>query len=76
MEIFVIDSNTKLVAICYNEGKPPHLFEIRTDVTLFGLKNQLDQINRQLNKETQGGLMVLIIDIHQLTQSKLCGSAR
>jgi len=30
-------------------GKPPHLFWIRNDVTLSSLKDQLDQINRQLN---------------------------
>ena len=30
-------------------GKPPHLFKIRTDVNLYGLKDHLDQINRQLN---------------------------
>jgi len=49
MENSVIDSNTKLTAAYYNEGKPPHMFRIHTDVTLFGLKDQLDQINRQLN---------------------------
>ncbi len=49
MENFVFDSNTKSAAIYYNGGKPPHLFRIRTDVTLSGLKGQMDQINLQLN---------------------------
>jgi len=49
MEIFVIDPDTKLVAVYYNGGTPSHLFRIGTDVTLFGLKDQLDQINRELN---------------------------
>jgi len=49
MKIYVIDPNTKLVAVYYNKGKTPHLFRIRIDVTLFGLKDQLDQINCQLN---------------------------
>ena len=41
--------NTKLAAVYYNGGTPPHLFRIRYDVTLTGLKYELDQINRQLN---------------------------
>ncbi|AES98255.1 hypothetical protein MTR_5g066290 [Medicago truncatula] len=49
MEFSNFDPNTKLATIYYNEGKPPHLFRIRNDVTLSVLKDQLDQINRQLN---------------------------
>ena len=49
MEFSGFDLNTKLAAVYYNDGKPPHLFRIRNDVTLSGLKDQLDQINRQLN---------------------------
>jgi len=49
MEFPDFDLNTKLAAIYYNGEKPPHLFRIRNDVTLSGLKDQLDQINRQLN---------------------------
>jgi len=53
-ENFVFDPNTKLTIVYYNGGKPPHLFRIRTDHTLSGLKGQLDQINRQLNyRDTQ-----------------------
>ena len=48
------DLNIKLAAVYYNEGKPPHLFRIRNDVTLSGLKDELDQIIRQLNhKDTR-----------------------
>ena len=49
MEFAGFDPNTKLAAVYYNGGKPPHLFMIRNDVTLSGLKDQLDQINCQLN---------------------------
>jgi len=49
MEFLDFDPNTKLTAIYYNGGKPPHLFRIHNDVTLSGLKDQLDQINCQLN---------------------------
>jgi hypothetical protein len=43
------DLNTKPAAVYYNGGRPPHLFRIHYDVTLSGLKDELDQINRQLN---------------------------
>jgi len=49
MELPGFDPNTKLAAVYYNGGTPPHLFRIRNDVTLSGQKNELDQINRQLN---------------------------
>ncbi|AES77293.1 hypothetical protein MTR_7g008890 [Medicago truncatula] len=49
MENYVFDSNTKLPAVYCNGRKPPHLFRIPTDVTLFGLKSQLNQINIELN---------------------------
>jgi len=49
MEFPAFDPNTKLAAFNYNGGKPPHLFRIRNNVTLSGLKDKLDQINRQLN---------------------------
>ena len=49
MEFTGFNPNTKLAAIYYNGGTPPHLFRIRNDVTLSGLKDELDQINRQLN---------------------------
>ena len=46
--------NTKLAAVYYNSGTPPHLFRIRNDVTFSRLKDELDQINRQLNhKDTR-----------------------
>jgi len=49
MEFPGFDPNTKLAAVYYNGRKLPHLFRIRNDVTLSGLKDHLDQINRQLN---------------------------
>jgi len=58
MENSIIDPNTKLAAVYYNGGKPPHLFKIRTDITLSWLKDQLDQINRQLNKFIHSPLFI------------------
>jgi len=49
MEFPGFDPNTKLAAVYYNGGTPPHMFMIRNDVTLSGLKDELDQINRQFN---------------------------
>jgi len=54
MENSVFDLNTKLAAVCYNQGKRPNLFRIPNNVTLFGLKSQLNQINLELNyRDTQ-----------------------
>jgi hypothetical protein len=50
MEFPGFDLNTKLAAVYYNGGTPPHLFSIHDDVSLSGLKDELDQINRQLNR--------------------------
>ena len=50
MEFPGFNPNTKLAAVYYNGGTPPHLFRIRNDVTLSGLKDELDQVNRQLNR--------------------------
>ena len=49
MESPGFDPNTKVAVIYYNGGTPPHLFRIRNDVTLSRLKDELNQINRQLN---------------------------
>ncbi|AES67596.1 hypothetical protein MtrunA17_Chr2g0327941 [Medicago truncatula] len=49
MDTLVIDLNTKIVAIYYNRGKLSYLFRVRNYVTLFGFKDQLNQINRQMN---------------------------
>ena len=46
--LVVIDLNTKLAAVYYNKGKPI-LLRIRVDVTLSGLKDQLNQINCDLH---------------------------
>jgi hypothetical protein len=50
MEFPGFDPNTKLAVVYYNGGTPPHLFRIHDDVTLSGLKDELDQLNRQLNR--------------------------
>jgi len=49
MEFPCFDPNTKLAAVYYNGGISPHLFRICNDITLSGLKDELDQVNRQLN---------------------------
>jgi len=49
MENYVFNSSTKLAVVYYNGGKPPHMFMIRTDVILSGLKGQLNEINLELN---------------------------
>ena len=49
MNTYLVDLNTKLVAIYYNVGKP-NLFRVQVNVTMLDLKDQLDQINRELNQ--------------------------
>ncbi|AES66906.1 hypothetical protein MTR_2g083240 [Medicago truncatula] len=49
MEFYGFDPNTKLATVYYNGGTSPHLFRICNDLTFSGLKDELDQINRQLN---------------------------
>jgi len=49
MEFPCFNLNTKLAVVNYNGGTPPHLFRIRNYITLLGLQDELDQINRQLN---------------------------
>jgi len=52
--LYLIRTPSKLAAVYYNRGKPPHLFRIHTDVTLYGLKGQLNEINLELNhRDTQ-----------------------
>jgi len=48
MDIYLVDPNTMLAAVYFNGGKP-NLFRVMVDVTLVDLKDQLDQINWQLN---------------------------
>ena len=74
MEFSGFDLNTKLAAIYYNGENHPHLLRIRNDVTLSGLKDQLDQINRQLNHRDTRRVVVLNIDVHCPTQPYLFGS--
>jgi len=69
------DPSTKLAAVYYNGGTPPHLFRIRNDVTLSRLKDELDQINRQLNHRDTRRVVVLTIDVYFPTQPDLFVSA-
>jgi len=48
MNIYQVDPNTMLAAVCFNGGKP-NMFRVQINVTLVDLKDQLDQINQQLN---------------------------
>jgi len=58
------------VTVYYNGGTPPNLFKIHNDVTLSGLKDELDQINCQLNhKDTRR-----VVDVEY--QCSLSDSAR
>lgn len=51
MNTYSIDMNTKLPAVYYNREKP-NLLRVYVDVTLYGLKDQLDQIKSpQRNKK-------------------------
>jgi hypothetical protein len=47
MDTSIIDLNTKLIAVYYNKGKPPHMFKVWNDFMLFRLKDQLNQINHK-----------------------------
>jgi len=76
MGIFVIDPNTKLSAVYYNRGKPPHLFRMGTNVTLFGLKEQLDQINRQLNHRDTRRMDSVEYQRPSIESIELSGSSR
>jgi len=54
MEFPGFDPNTKLAAVYYNSGTPPHLFRICNDVSLPGLKDELDQINHRDTRRVVG----------------------
>jgi len=75
LEFPSFDSNTKLAAVYYNGGTPPHLFRIHNDVTLSGLKDELDQINRQLSHRDTRRVVGVDYDVHCLTQPDLFVSA-
>jgi len=48
MNTYLVDMNFKLPTIYYNDGKP-NLFTDHINVSLSGLKDQLDQIKGRLN---------------------------
>lgn len=47
-----IDPNTKLVAVYYNGGKPPHLFRLLNDVMLFELHASLVRFVDEIHKSS------------------------
>jgi len=55
MEFPGFDPNTKLAVVYYNGGTPPYLFRIHNDVTLSGLKDELDKSTVKSTIETRGG---------------------
>jgi len=75
MEFPGFDPNTKLAAVYYNGGIPPHLFRIRNDVTLYGLKYERIKSTVNSTKKTRGGWSVLNTDVHCPTQPDLFTSA-
>jgi len=76
MEFPGFDPNAKLAVVSYNGGKPPHLFMIRNEVTFSRMKDQLDQINRQLNHRDMMRVVGVEYDVHCSTQPDQFGSAR
>jgi len=75
MENSIFNLNTMLAAVYYNGGTSSHLFKIRTDVTLFGLKGHLFKSTANSTKQTHREWTVLSIDFDRPTQSAVCGSA-
>jgi len=49
MDNYPVDPNTMLAEVCFNGGMHNKLFKVRVNVTSKDLKDQLDQINQQLN---------------------------
>jgi hypothetical protein len=49
MNTYLVDLNTKLATIYYNTGKL-NLFRVCVDVMLLDLKDQLYEINHQINQ--------------------------
>jgi len=74
MENSIFDPNTKLTAIYYNGGKPPHLFRIHTDVTSLCIEGSTGSKAANSTTKTHGGWTVLSIDVHRPTQPGVCGS--
>ena len=64
MEFPSFDPNTKLTAVYYNSGTPPHLFRMSW------IKSTVNSTT-----ETQGGWSVLTIDVHCPAQPDLFVSA-
>jgi len=63
---------TDLFSVCIRfNGGNPHLFKVRSiNVTLKGLKDQLNEINQGLNPETQGGWNTFDMNVHRSTREE------
>jgi len=64
MKTYLVDLNNKLDVVYYNGGKS-NIFKVRVDVTLCGLKDQLDQFNQRHENV-----------VHQPTQMEASSSPR
>jgi len=74
METTVFDPNTKLAAIYYNGGKPPHLSGFPLMSPSSGWQVSWIKSTSNSITETHRGWMVLSIDVRRLTQPGVCGS--
>ena len=75
MEIYVIDPNTKLAAVYYNrEKKYPIYSGFALMSGSLGWRISWIKSTVKLNTKTQGGWMVLTIDVHRPTQHEVCSS--
>ena len=53
------------------DGENPQMFKVRyINVTLKGLKDQLNEINQGLNPETQGGWNTFDMNVHRSTREE------
>ena len=61
--------NTKLAAVYYNSGTPPHRFRFRNDATLSGLKDEMDnQPSTQLQRHEEGDRCWISMSIVRLNR--------
>jgi len=70
---YQVNVSIKLVVVYYN-GEKPNLFRLHNDVTLYGLNDQLDQINGELKHIEKGGWTMFSIIDRWSTQVEALGS--
>jgi hypothetical protein len=68
MNMYRIDVNIELGAVYYKEGKP-NMFRVYIEVTLSGLKDQLEQINGRLRNNNDVRVMFSVIRQYSLKNS-------